>query len=81
MDENCRESSAAFLAGAPWQDVFYSMSKMQEGDMANDSISSVKVPFGAYLTLYTEDGFIGNPFVVDGSANNMLGKEPECVNL
>jgi hypothetical protein len=57
------------------------MSNMKAGNMPNDTISSVKVPFGAYLTLYTEDGFIGNPFVVDGSANNSLGKEPACVNL
>jgi len=49
--------------------------------MPNDTISSVKVPFGAFLTLFTEDGFYGDPFVVDGSANNSLGKEPVCVNL
>ena len=49
--------------------------------MWNDAISSVKVPFGAYLTLFVDDAFTGEPYVVDGSLSNILGKEPVCENL
>ena len=80
-DPDCSGISAAYYAGSKGENVEYNTSLMQQGNMSDNTISSVKVPFGAYLTLYTEDGFVGNPFVVDGSANNLLGKEPACVNL
>jgi len=78
---NCMGTNAAFFAGAPNQDALYTSKLMTDGNMYDNAISSIKVPFGASVTLYTEDSFIGFPFVVDGYANNDIGKEATCVNL
>lgn len=51
--------------------------------MPNDSISSVKVPYGVTLTLYPPSSFLGTGFVIDGTsaAGAKFGSEPSCYSF
>ena len=56
----------------------YSEFKSQNG--RNDSVSSVKVPFGYTAHLYENDGFQGKEWIVNGSMPSDSSMEWECVN-
>lgn len=50
--------------------------------MGDNQISSVLVSFGAYLALYENDGFSGNPIEIDGAGqSNGYGGLVTCLNL
>ena len=59
---DCTGSSAAFLAEGSGSVKSFNMSSLQQGNMGNDKVSSVMVPFNIVLTLYQDDDFLGSSF-------------------
>ena len=53
--------------GASGEDAYFNTGLLSKGNMPDNAISSVRVPFGVVMTLYTANDFYSSPEVVDGS--------------
>ena len=53
--------------GASGEDAYFNTGLLIKGNMPDNAISSVRVPFGVVMTLYTANDFNTGELVVDGS--------------
>ena len=74
----CTDQAARFYAHEdPEKSAYYNQYEMWENNINDWWINSVTVPYGYSVELYPEDGFVGTPTVISGTAPGEHD-EPEC---
>ena len=81
-DDHCQHEAGRFYANEnPTRTAKYNKEQMQEHNMNNDAASSIRVPYGYSVKLWSDDGFTGGSVVVDGEEWTDLHEEMECISL
>ena len=80
-DPDCTGVSGRFYANKDSnQDATFIYSEFKASNGRNDSVTSVKVPYGYTAYLYQHDAFMGKEWVVEGKMPTDSNMGWECVN-